>query len=61
MNKEEIRNKLMSIVLVELEKEYKEIDSDLITECIDFITEIDGNEKLTDEEIKNRVKSIPFK
>jgi hypothetical protein len=57
---ENIKNKLMSIILIEIEKDYKEMDSDLITECVNFLNEIEGNKTLTQEEIYKRIDKIPF-
>lgn len=61
MNKDKIKDVLLSIVLTELEKDYKEIDTDLINENVDFILEIDNKKRLSQEEIKEKVNKIPFK
>lgn len=56
-----LRDKLMAIILLETSKDYKEMDSDLVTECVDFLMELEGKERLTKKEIEQRVKEIPFK
>ncbi len=56
-----LKDKLMAIILLETSKDYKEMDSDLVTECVDFLMELEGKERLTKEEIKQRVNEIPFK
>lgn len=56
-----LKDKLMAIVLIETAKDYKEMDSDLVSECVDFLMELEGKERLTKEEIKRRVDNIPFK
>lgn len=59
--KQSLKDKLMSIILLETSKDYKEMDSDLVTECVDFLMELEGKEKLTKQEIEQRVNEIPFK
>lgn len=56
-----LKNKLMAIILLETAKDYKKMDSDLVTECVDFLMELEGKERLTKEEIEQRVNEIPFK
>lgn len=56
-----LKDKLMAIILLESAKDYKEMDSDLITECVDFLMELEGKERLNRKEIEQRVKEIPFK
>lgn len=56
-----LKDKLMAIILLETSKDYKEMDSDLVTECVDFLMELEGKEKLTKSEIEQRVNAIPFK
>ncbi len=56
-----LKDKLMAIILLETAKDYKKMDSDLVTECVDFLMELEGKERLTKEEIEQRVKEIPFK
>lgn len=51
----------MAIILLETAKDYKKMDSDLVTECVDFLMELEGKERLTKEEIEQRVNEIPFK
>ncbi len=59
--KQSLKDKLMAIILLETSKEYKEMDSDLVTECVDFLMELEGKERLTKKEIEQRVNAIPFK
>ena len=59
--KHSLKDKLMAIILLETSKPYKEMDSDLVTECVDFLMELEGKEKLTKSEIEQRVNAIPFK
>lgn len=56
-----LKDKLMAIILLETAKDYKKMDSDLVTECVDFLMELEGIERLTKEEIEQRVNEIPFK
>lgn len=59
--KQNLKDKLMAIILLESSKDYKEMDSDLIAECTDFLAELESREGPTETEIKERVKNIPFK
>ena len=59
--KQSLKDKLMAIILLETSKDYKEMDSDLVTECVDFLMELEGKERLTKAEIEQRVNEIPFK
>lgn len=59
--KHSLKDKLMAIILLETAKPFEEMDSDLVTECVDFLMELEGRERLTKEEIEQRVKEIPFK
>ncbi len=59
--KQTLKDKLMAIILLETSKDYKEMNSDLVTECVDFLMELEGKEKLTKSEIEQRVSKIPFK
>lgn len=56
-----LKDKLMAIILLETSKDYKKMDSDLVTECVDFLMELEGIQRLTKEEIEQRVNEIPFK
>lgn len=56
-----LKDKLMAIILLETAKDYKKMDSDLVTECVDFLMELEGIQRLTKEEIEQRVNEIPFK
>lgn len=56
-----LKDKLMAIILLETAKDFKEMDSDLVTECVDFLMEIEEKQNLSNEEIKQRVNNIPFK
>ena len=55
--KQSLKDKLMAIILLETSKDYKEMDSDLVTECVDFLMELEGKEKLTKKEIEQRVNA----
>lgn len=59
--KQSLKDKLMAIILLETSKPYKEMDSDLVTECVDFLMELEGKERLTKAETEQRVNEIPFK
>ncbi|MBQ2828553.1 MAG: hypothetical protein IJF20_04830 [Clostridia bacterium] len=59
--KQTLKDKLMAIILLETAKDYKEMDSDLVTECVDFLMELEGKERLSRKEIEQRVNDIPFK
>ncbi len=59
--KHSLKDKLMAIILLESEKDYREMDSELIKECVDFLMELDGEEGLSKKEIEQRVAAIPFK
>ena len=60
-SKQSLKDKLTAIILLETSKPYKEMDSDLVTECVDFLMELEEKEKLTKAEIEQRVSKIPFK
>ena len=60
-SKQTLKDKLMAIILLETSKDYKEMDSDLVSECVDFLMELEGKQKLTKSEIEQRVSKIPFK
>lgn len=59
--KQSLKDRLMAIILLETSRDYKEMDSDLVTECVDFLMELEGKQKLTKSEIEQRVNAIPFK
>ena len=59
--KQSLKDKLMAIILLESEKDYREMDSKLIKECVDFLMELDREKGLTKKEIEQRVAAIPFK
>lgn len=59
--KQSLKDKLMAIILIETSKDYKEMDGDLIKECVDFLMELEGKQKFTKSEIEQRVNAIPFK
>lgn len=58
--KRSLKDKLLAVILLEASKDYKEMDSDLVTECVDFLMELEGKERLTKSEIEQRVRNIPF-
>ena len=59
--KQSLKDKLMAIILLETSKDYKKMDSDLVTECVDFLMELEGKQRLTKAEIEQRINAIPFK
>lgn len=59
--KQSLKDKLMAIILLETSKSFKEMDSDLVSECVGFLMEFEGTEKLSKAEIERRVSEIPFK
>lgn len=61
LSKRSLKDKLMAIILLETAKPYKEMDSDLVTECVDFLMELEGKKRLTKDEIKQKVDEIPFR
>ncbi len=60
-NTKSLGDKLRAIIILESSKPYEEMDGVLVKECVDFLMELEGIGKLSKEEIKNRVKNIPFK
>ena len=58
--KRSLKDKLLAVVLLETSKPYKEMNSNLVTECVDFLMELEGKERLTESEIEQRVENIPF-
>ncbi len=59
-SKQTLKDKLMAIILLESSKPYKEMDSNLVTECVDFLMELEEKQRLTKAEIKKKVDEIPF-
>lgn len=60
VERQSLKDKLMAIILIETSKPYTETDSDFVKECVDFLMELEGKERLTKEEIEKRVNEIPF-
>ena len=60
IDKNELIKYLNEIVDAEIAKS-NEMDTDLIDECVDCVRKLKGAEKLTEEEVKRRVKSIRAK
>lgn len=56
-----LKDKLLAIILLETSKPFKEIDCNLVDECIDFLMEIEGRKRLSEKEIIQRIGKIPFK
>ena len=56
-----LKDKLLAIILLETSKPFKEIDCNLVDECIDFLMEIEGRKRLSEKEIEQRIGKIPFK
>ncbi len=59
--RQSLKDKLMAIILLETSKDYTVMDSDLVSECVDFLMELEGKQRLTRKEIEQRVSEIPFK
>lgn len=59
-DKQALKDKLAAIVLLETSKPYKEMNGNLVTECVDFLMELEEKARLTNAEIKKRVNKIPF-
>lgn len=60
VDRQSLKDKLETIILIESSKSYEEMDSDLVKECVDFLMELEGKESLSKEEIQKRVNEIPF-
>lgn len=56
-----LRDKLTAIILLETAKPYKEMDSDLVSECVEFLMELEGTKRLTKAEVEQKINDIPFK
>lgn len=61
IEKRTLADKLRAVILLETSKPYKEMNSDLVTECVEFLMDLEGTERLTKSEIEQRVNDIPFK
>lgn len=61
MTDRKLKDKLLSIILLETDKEYHNIDTDLVKESVDFLLELEGIKTITDEERKRNIDKIPFK
>lgn len=60
LEKASLKRKLLAIILLESSKPYKKMNSALVTECVDFLWELEGKERLTKEETERRISEIPF-
>lgn len=60
LEKASLKRKLLAIILLESSKPYKKMNSALVTECVDFLWELEGKEGLTKEETERRISEIPF-
>lgn len=58
MDKQEIISLLEKIVLIECNKFYKDMDADLISECVDFLLELQDVEIDKEKVEKGRAKVI---
>lgn len=60
MDNPTLTDKLRAIILKETAKDYKEMDSDLVTECVDFLSELEGRERTTpfQEEARARLMTL---
>lgn len=56
-----LMDKLTAIILLETAKPYKEMDSDLVSECVEFLMELEGTKRLTKAEVEQKINDIPFK
>lgn len=59
MENQTLKDKFTAIILLETAKDVKEMDSDLVTECVDFLSELEGRERTTpfQEEARARLMS----
>lgn len=58
MDKQEIICLLKKIVLIECNKYYKDMDADLVSECVEFLLELQGIEIDKEKVDKGRDKVI---
>lgn len=58
IKKEILIDKIRAILYVESEKPVNEMDSDLVTECSDYLMELESKKRLTKEEKDSAVKKI---
>ena len=56
--KQALIDNLRAIIYLEVRKHYTVMDSDLITECVDFLMELEGQKRLTEDQVKKAVDSI---
>lgn len=59
LSRQALIEKLRLIIDTEINKPYEVMDDALVAECADFLMELEKKEKLSDEEIKRRVREIP--
>ena len=57
-DKETVLALLRAIIDYECSKPYREIDSEFVSKCVDYIYEIEGFRRLTQDEIKENVREI---
>ena len=55
-----LKDKLMKIILLESSKSYENMDDALIIECVDFLMELEGEKRLSKEQINEKITEIPF-
>ena len=58
--KEEVIRQLRRIRDEETAKPYAEMDAQLVSECVELLTELEGHEKLTEQEMQEAIAKIPF-
>ncbi|MBQ3045492.1 MAG: hypothetical protein IJD49_06055 [Clostridia bacterium] len=58
--KRTLNDKLKAVVLLESSKNYKEMDDALISECVDFLMEIEEKKRILKTEIDQSVEKISF-
>ncbi|MBQ7121967.1 MAG: hypothetical protein IJO03_06865 [Clostridia bacterium] len=58
--KRTLNDKLKAVVLLESSKNYKEMDDALISECVDFLMELEEKKRIIKAEIDQSVEKISF-
>lgn len=61
VEKKNLADKLMAVILLETSKSYDKMDGDLVSECVSFLMELEEKDRLTREEIAEKISKIPFK
>lgn len=58
--KRTLKDKLTAVVLLESSKNYKEMDDALISECVDFLMELEEKKRVLYEYAEKKITEIPF-